>query len=125
MAALFKDTGFDMWAQQGPSTQIPFKLHVVSHGLALQQRITAHVEIEVPGRELVSRAGHERLIALVKVEDPSGFDVRDFGFIDVAEVKPELRKKIWVSIWEAFVVPGDYKVTVGLYDKVTGEHSLQ
>lgn len=125
MAALFKDTGFDVWARQGPNMQIPFKLHVVSHGLALQQRIAAHVEIEVPGRELVARAGHERLIALVKVEDPSGTDVRDFGFIDVAEVKPELRKKTWVSIWEAFAVPGDYKVTVGLYDKVTGEHSLQ
>ncbi len=125
MASLFAESGFDRWAQQGPIQQIPFKLHTLSHGLSLHQRIVAHVELEIAGRELVQRTSHGRLVALVRVTDPQGHDVRDFGIIELKEAKPELRKQTWTSTWEAFALPGEYRITVALYDKVSGEHSLQ
>lgn len=124
-ASLFAESGFDRWAEQGPIQQIPFKLHTLSHGLSLHQRIVAHVEVEIAGRELVERANHGQLVALVRVTDQQGHDARDFGIIELKEAKPELRKQTWTSTWEAFALPGEYRITVALYDKVSGEHSLQ
>ncbi len=81
-ASLFAESGFDRWAEQGPIQQIPFKLHTLSNGLSLHQRMVAHVELEIAGRELVQRSGDGKLVALVRVTDQQGHDAKDFGIIE-------------------------------------------
>lgn len=123
--SMFAEAPFDRWAADGPSTQIPWKVRAFSPGLSLHQRLIAHVEIEIKGRELVQRANHGRLVTLVRITNQDGGQSHDYGLIDLKQVKPELRKHTWISMWDAFVLPGDYKIEVALYDKASGEHSFQ
>ncbi len=124
-ASLFADSAFNRWATEAPVAQIPWKVRVISAGLSLHQRLVAHLELEIKGRELVKRAEDGRLIALVRVTDAAGRQFRNFGVIDLKEIKPETRKHTWVSMWEAFVLPGEYNVAIALYDKASGEHDFQ
>lgn len=124
-ALLFANSTFDRWAAQGPATQIPWKVHMYSPGLSLHQRLVARVEMEIKGREVVKRAKDGRLIALLRVTDASGRQYRNFSVIDLEEIKPAMRKQTWISIWDAFALPGEYNVEVAVYDKASGEHSFQ
>jgi hypothetical protein len=123
--SLFADSSFDRWSAEAPVTQIPWKVQVRSRGLSQHQRLVAEVEIAIKDRELAKRARDGRLVALVRVTDEAGNQYRDFGVIDLKEVEPGKHSTTWVSLWEAFVLPGDYKIAMALYDKASGEHSFQ
>ena len=123
--SLFADSSFDRWTTEEPVMQIPWKVHVSSRGLSQHQRLVAQVEIEIKDKELVKRADDGRLVALVLVTDEAGNRYRDFGVIDLKEIKPGKHNRTWSSLWNAFALPGEYKVAVALYDKASGEHSFQ
>lgn len=121
---VFQTGQFARWMSQGQHQDIRWKVTAFSHGLSIHQRMVAHLEIELPGAELVKRESHGMLVAMVQVDDDAGHHHRDFGFIDLKEAAPELHKQTWTSTWEAFAVPGQYTVNVALYDKVSGEHNF-
>jgi hypothetical protein len=123
--AIFAAVPFDRWAAERPAMQVPWKVRVIAPGLSVHQRLGAHVEIEIKGRELVQRSNDGRIVTLLRITDPAGHRYHDYGLIDLKQVKPEPRKHIWLSTWDAFVLPGDYKVEVALYDKTSGEHNFQ
>lgn len=123
-AELFRSANFDRLAGEGRHDDIRWKVHTLVHGLSIQQRMVAHIEIDIPGSELVKRAADGQLIALAQVEDAAGHRYRDFGFIDLKQIKPELRKRTWESTWEAYALPGFYKVSLLLYDPRSREHSF-
>ena len=123
--SLFAESAFDRWTEEAPVMQIPWKVQVRSPGLSQHQRLVAQIEIEIKDRELAKRANDGHLVALVRVTDEAGNQYRNFGVIDLKEIKPGKHSHTWVSMWEAFVLPGEYKVAVALYDKVSGEHSFQ
>jgi hypothetical protein len=123
--AMFGDVPFDRWAAKGLATQVPWRVRVLAPGLSVHQRLSAHVEIEIKGRELVQRSNDGRLVTLLRITDAMGHRYHDYGLIDLKQVKPEMRKHTWLSMWDAFVLPGDYKVELALYDKASGEHNYQ
>jgi hypothetical protein len=123
--SIFAATPFDRWAAEAPAVQIPWKVRAFSPGLSLHQRLIAHVEIEIKGRELVQRSEHGRMITLLRITSPEGRQSLDYGLIDLKQIKPELRKHTWVSTWDAFILPGEYKIEVALYDATSREHSFQ
>lgn len=123
-AGVFEAAQFDRFAGEGSREDIRWKIHTLCHGLSVHQRMVAHIELEIPGSELVKRARDGKLAALVQVEDEEGHHYRDFGFIELAEAKPELRKQTWQSTWEAFALPGRYKLSLLIYDSRTREHSF-
>lgn len=124
IAELFRSANFDRLAAEGRHDGIQWKVRTLVHGLSIQQRMVAHIEIDVPGSELIKRAADGQLIALAQVEDAAGHRYRDFGFIDLKQIKPELRKRTWESTWEAYALPGRYKVSLLLYDPRSREHSF-
>ena len=124
IAEVFRATRFERLAAAGPKQEIRWKVKAFSHGLSAHQRMVAHIEVEIPGAELVKRASHERLISLVQVDDQLGNHYRDYGFIDLTEVTEAQHKQSLFSTWESFALPGLYTVNLALYDPVTGEHSF-
>lgn len=122
--SVFAEAPFERWAAEGPVMQIPWKMRAFSPGLSVHQRLIAHVQVEIKGRELVQRANHGRLVTFLRITNREGRQAHDYGLIDLKQVKPELRKHNWVSMWDAFILPGDYTVEVALYDKSSGEHSF-
>ena len=124
VAEVFAAVPFDQWAREPAATPIPWKVHLHSYGLSVHQRLVAGIALVIEGRELVKRVQDGRLLALVRVTDGHGREYHDFGAIDIREVKPENRKNVWVSTWDAFALPGDYRVELALYDKASREHNF-
>jgi len=121
---LFKTAQFDRWAVEPAHQDIFWKARTYIHGLSVHQRMVAHIEIDVPLSELSKRIADETLLMLVQVEDDRGQRYRDYGLIDVKATTQEVHKGTSQSTWEAFALPGDYKVSFLLYDKASGEHSF-
>jgi hypothetical protein len=124
MAESFQAAHFDRFAVEKPRQDIAVHVKAYSHGLSAHQRIVTHLEMDIPGGELVKRVADGELLMLVEVKDAAGHSYRDSGLVDLRPITPDLHKKTWVSTWEAFALPGDYKVSFLLYDGKSGEHSF-
>src|SRR5262245_55649205 len=121
---LFAESRFDQWKAEGPKEQIPWKVHLLPARLSIHQRLEIAVEVLVPGSEIVRRRADGQLVMLVQIADLSGQRYRNHGILELGEIKPEVAKADAQFFWEAFVLPGEYEVSLALYDKVTGEHSF-
>jgi hypothetical protein len=121
---LFATVPFQQWLADGPRQQLPWKVIVWPERLSSHQRLLSYIEILVPGSELIKRSGQGRLIALVQLTDSVGRVYQDDGALDLGGVNPVDRKKDAYFAWGAFVLPGDYKLALALYDRETGEHNL-
>ena len=124
MAQSFQAAHFERFAGEGEQRDIALHVQAYTHGLSAHQRMVTHLEMDIPGAELVKRAADSQLLMLVEVKDAAGHSYRDSGFIDLRPITPDLHKKTWVSTWEAFALPGDYKVSFLLFDPKSGEHSF-
>jgi hypothetical protein len=109
---------------EGPRQQLPWKVIIWPERLSSHQRLLSYVEILVPGKELIKRRGQGRLVALVQLTDSAGRVYQDDGSLDLDGANPVDKKKDAYFAWGAFVLPGDYKLVVALYDRETGEHNL-
>ena len=114
---------FSQWMAQGDQAPIPWKVRVSAGELSSHQRLQADFEIKVDGNELVRRRGKGQLVMLVQLTDSAGRIYQSHGALKLADVKDETAKADVIYNEYAFVLPGDYKVALALYDSSTGEHS--
>ena len=106
----FSQVPFDQWRAGGKQSLIHWSADLVPPELSAFQRIAAGVKIQVDGPELPK---HHALI-LTEFEDADG---------GVWQTHAELgRGPEYVQ--SAFVLPGDYSVSVGIYDPVTHKHGF-
>ncbi|HSR06563.1 MAG TPA: hypothetical protein VLM42_05390, partial [Bryobacteraceae bacterium] len=77
----------------------------------------------VDGAELVSRRGPGQLVMMIQFQDSAERVYQAHGSIDLADVKDEAAKNNFNYTQEAFVLPGDYRVSMVIFDTKTGEHS--
>jgi hypothetical protein len=121
---LFARVPFQQWLAEGPRQQIPWKVIVWPERLSSHQRLLSYIEILVPGKELIKRSGQGRLIALVQLTDSTGRVYQNDGPLDLGGIHPADKDKDGYFAWGAFVLPGDYKLALALYDRETGEHNF-
>lgn len=121
---VFAAVPFDAWVKQGTSTALPWKVHIQPFGLSLHQRLRERIEVEFPGRELVKRPNGDRIALLVQLTDESGRKFRNYSLILIRDMPPSFRKRMVDLFWNVYVLPGEYKVTVALFDSMTLEHNL-
>jgi len=124
MAKIFQSAHFERFAAEGPRQDIAFHAQAYTHGLSAHQRMVTHLEMDIPGGELVKRVSDGEMVTLVEVKDAAGHTYRDSGIVNLRSMTPDLHKKTWVSTWEAFALPGQYRVSFLLYDRTSGEHSF-
>ncbi len=121
---VFAAVPFDLWVKRGPQAPLPWKIRTQSYGLSIHQRLRAHVEVELAGKDLVKLPLGDRLVMLVQVSDAAGHQFRDYSFFLLKEVPPQFKKlKVFLNT-DFFVLPGEYKVTTVLFDTMSGEHNL-
>jgi hypothetical protein len=121
---VFAAVPFEEWVKQGPAAAVPWKVHISPYGLSLQQRMRAHVDIELPRRELMKRAPDDRIVALIQLTDGDGRQFRDYELFRIKDVGPEIKKGELDVFWDMYVLPGEYQVTVALADAARNEHNL-
>ncbi|MGZ4844504.1 MAG: hypothetical protein ACXV8X_14870 [Candidatus Angelobacter sp.] len=122
--SVFADAPFDKWAAQGPRQEVPWQVHMSADRLSFHQRLIATIQVQVPGPELLKRSHDEHLTLLVEVRNGQGVSSRNFGLLELDNLKPEMKRSDIEFSWQAFAVPGQYEVSVALWDKKTGEHNF-
>jgi hypothetical protein len=122
--SVFADAPFDKWAAQGTREEVPWKVHMSADRLSFHQRLIATVQVEVPGPELLKRIHDENLLLLIQVRNGQGVSSRNFGVLELDNLKPEMKRSDVEFSWQAFAVPGQYEVSVALWDKKSGEYNF-
>jgi hypothetical protein len=122
--SIFAEAPFDKWQIQGPRQEVPWQVKMSDEKLSFHQRLVAMIKIQVPGPELVKRRNDEHITLLVEVRSSDGASFRNYGLLELENMKPEMKRSDVEFSWEAFVVPGQYEVDVALWDKNSGEHNF-
>lgn len=115
---------FDEWFREGDREDIPWKVHVSDTWLTHFQRQRVDLLVRVPGKPLQRRSVHRDLYLLVKLGNPSGRWFAGHGR-GAALIESPLPKDYSVKFPMALLLrPGEYKLGVILYDRITGERSV-
>lgn len=122
--SIFAEAPFDQWATQGNHQEVPWQVQTSADRLSFHQRLIATIKVQVPGPELLKRSQDEHITLLVEVRNGQGVSARNYGLLDLAELKPEMKRSDVEFSWQAFAVPGQYELSVALWDKKTGEHNF-
>jgi hypothetical protein len=119
---VFSVVPFERWLAEGEPTSLRWSVRVGAAALNNHQRLQTRVEIQVDGNELVSRKGHGELGVMVQFEDSAKRLYQTHGAIDLQEVKDDTGKSNIQYLQDAFVLPGDYRVSVVIFDAKTRDH---
>jgi len=123
----FPDIPFDQWIKEGTREQVPWRIRATLLGLSGHQRLLANFDAQINMAELLRRPRKGQLMLLIRVTDSSGRVFFDSENSDLSEIKvgeKEGKGEALQFSWKAFVLPGEYQVTMALYHGGTGEHSV-
>lgn len=121
----FTKVPFDQWLQGGDQGQIRWTVHVLHPQLSTHQRLIARVEVQMDGAELAKLRGKGQLVIFVRLKDGEDRPYEDHGIIDLEKIEEGIRNQNVTYTASAFVLPGDYRVAVALFDTATGDHSAK
>jgi hypothetical protein len=122
--SVFADAPFDKWRAERPRQDVPWEVRMSADRLSFHQRLIATIQVQISGPELLKRNHDERIILLVQVTNGEGVSFRDFGLLELDSLKPAMKGSDVEFSWQAFAVPGQYEVSVALWDKKSGEHNF-
>jgi hypothetical protein len=121
---VFAAVPFDKWVKQGPQAPIPWKVMVHSYGLTVYQRLLTHIDVELSGKDVFTREKGDRIVVFIQVTDAHGHRFRGYSFFQVKEVPSKFKKLKTAFPSDFFVLPGEYKLIVALYDDQIRQHNL-
>lgn len=111
---------FQQWSTQGRRADIPWKFSALSVKLTFHQRIQAHFSIKLDGADLVKLGSRGNVDAFVQITDAAGREFRTYAEVDLTKTTADLRKQDVVIAWDAFVLPGEYRVAFALVHDDSG-----
>lgn len=92
--------------------------------LSSHQRLATRVNVQVDGAELAKRRGQGQFLVLVQVNDEQGRAWQSHQEIDLARMEEGIKASNVIISQYFFVLPGDYSISIALYDSETQEHSV-
>lgn len=119
----FAGAPFEKWLAEGDRGAFHWSAHVTAGELTNHQRLRARLELQVDGSDVAARRGNGYLVMLVEFEDADHRVYRTHGSLDLAQVTEAAAKSNLLYVQDAFVRPGEYRVSVVMFDAKTGEHS--
>jgi hypothetical protein len=122
--SIFADSPFDKWQTERPRQEVPWEVRMSADRLSFHQRLIANIKVQISGPELLKRSHDERIVLLVQVINGEGVSFRDYGLLELDKLKPEVKGSDVEFAWQAFALPGQYEVSVALWDKKSGEHNF-
>lgn len=120
---LFSAVPFDRWLAESDQTGFRWAARVGGAKLNGHQRLQTRVEIQIDGNELVNRRGHGQLVIMIQFQDSAERTYQTHGVLDLQEVKDDVGKSNIQYLQDAFILPGDYLVSMAIFDAKTREHS--
>lgn len=115
---------FDQWLAGGEQPRIRWTTRVLPVDLSKFQRLRARVEIQVDGEEVAKRRGRGSLMMLVQFNDSQGRAYQTHKTLDLQNMQEAAGKMSFIYSQDAFVLPGDYRISMGVLDTKTGDRSV-
>ena len=119
----FAGIPFDQWVTANEQPRIRWSTRILPAELSDAQRLRERVEIQVDGEELAKRRGRGQLLMLVQFQDGQGRVYQTHKTLDLQEVSESAGKVNFIYSQDAFVLPGDYRVSLAVLDRDSGDHS--
>ncbi|HVW09262.1 MAG TPA: hypothetical protein VHC90_11810, partial [Bryobacteraceae bacterium] len=122
-SAYFSRFPFDSWAAENAKPGIRWNVELESARLSPHQRLSSTIRIQVDGSELQSRQGGQ-IIAFLRIEDASG---ARFQMANTVWLRPLNKGDSFdrlTATFTAFILPGDYTVSLAVCDPKTLRHSF-
>jgi len=115
---------FDQWLAGGEPPRVRWTPRVLPVELSNFQRLKSRVEIQVDGEEVAKRRGRGQLVMLVQFQDNESRVYQTHKALELQDMKETAGKMNFVYAQDAFILPGDYRVSLGVFDTETGDHSV-
>jgi hypothetical protein len=122
---VFAKVHFDRWLAAGPQSQIPWKTTVSPARLGIHQRLLSNVEIEMDGGEMAKRLGKGELVMFVQFKDAAGDLYQGHSTMDLMSLEEGVKNSEITYRWTAFLLPGDYRISVAALVTGTEERSVK
>ena len=121
----FSEILFDRWLTQPDDSRIRWTSHLSEPQLSTHQRLVVSVNAEVDGAELAKRRGKGRFLLLAQVIDDKGGIWQNHLDLDLVHMEEGMKSNSVDFTMFFFVLPGDYQVSLAVYDDATSEHSVR
>ncbi|MES1261598.1 MAG: hypothetical protein ABUS49_07680 [Acidobacteriota bacterium] len=119
----FEKYPVDQWLHETHQPHLRWRVELPPTELTAHQRLMARVITHIDGRELDRRRGEGDFLVLMQYRDESGRLWQQHAGVDLAKIQPGVAGNEVVVTNFAFVLPGEYLVTVAVIDTRTGEHN--
>jgi hypothetical protein len=119
----FATIPFDRWLTEHDQAHFRWSAQISGGQLANSQRLSARVDVQVDGNELVKRRGIGELAFFVQFSDSDRRLFQSHGAIELQKVTDAAGQSNVIFTQTALVVPGDYRVDLAILDTRTGEHA--
>ena len=119
----FATVPFEKWLAEGDQGAFHWTARVSPGELSRHQRLRTRIELQVDGSDVAARHGRGFLVMLIQFEDADHRLYRTHGSIDLQQITEAAAKSDIVYTQDAFMRPGEYRVSLVMFDARTGEHS--
>ncbi len=121
---VFSRLPFSQWLAQGRQSQIRWSVDVLPAELSTHQRLIHRVAIHLDGREFEKRRGAGEFTALLQYQDSDGRIWQNHTAVKLTDMRPAMQTREVTFLQYAFVLPGDYSLSIAICDTATLEHSV-
>lgn len=118
----FEKIDLDQWLVEHHQAHLHLAGSVARAELSFHQRLMSSVEIELDGRDWVTRRGNGTLMIFIQITDHAGIRYQTHGSIELNRLGEDVETRILDYSQRAFLLPGDYQVAIAILDTITSEH---
>jgi len=122
---VFQEYPFEQWLNGPDQIAIKWSVKATPARLSPQQRLVSFIQVQLDGAELAKRRGRGEVLILVEITDSQGLRYQNHSEIDLRKVEEGLKSSNVMYTQSAFVLPGDYRVAIAIYDSATKEHATR
>jgi len=120
----FASISFDRWSEKEGNTAFRWKTHIEPPRLGNHQRMALQIDINVDGLELLKRQGQGEVVLLIQLRDQAGRLYQNHNSIPLDKVNEDAGRTESQYNQVAYVVPGHYELSMGMFISGTKEHAL-
>lgn len=121
---VFSTIPFNQWLEQKQQTPIRWTLRISDPALSAHQRLGVILNAQVDGAELARRRGEGKLLVLAQITDQKNRTWQNHVETGLDHVEEGIKNNNVIVTQSFFVLPGDYRVAVAIFDTTSGEHNL-
>lgn len=121
---VFSTIPFDQWLNQPAQSRIHWTLHLSDPALTPHQRFAVSLDVQIDGAELSKRRGEGRFLVLVQLNDEENHLWQNHQELDLERIGEGVKASDAVFSQFFFVLPGNYRIAVAVFDTASGEHSV-